>query len=234
MNQHLNNIEKIIKYLDGDLTPVEVEEFEFQLYTDESLQKDFIIVKEIEDSLRDLVGCGNSDISLKSVRMAFEESDNLQYGIEKTKLLFPTPNRWYHQLYKVASIIVIVFTTAFILNQILTNRSVNTEKLFAKYYQPFQKEFIRSSGPECDNTLLFYKAVSNLEYGRYNVALNNFNQLMSQDKNSYYIESSWYVALIWLKLNRPAYAKPYLNWLVYNDRYYGKKASLVLMELGGK
>lgn len=260
MNPQINNIEKIIMYLDGDFTSKEIDDFEEQLFYDNSLIEDFIYIKEIEDSLRD-TNIEEFKQSLRRVHMAFIEYEYVQNKIDNMKFIVPI-SRWYHKLYRVAAVFIVIVGLSFILAQILSEHPTRTEKIFSEYYQPFQKNPVRSIGNHAknlhlafdaydnkqyevainyfdkvltvDSTILFYKGISSVECGRYNMALVSFNQLMGDSTNPYYTHSVWYIALTWLKLNKPENAKPHLKWLIKNDRYYSKKASLILKELGDK
>ncbi len=265
MNVPLTNIEKIIKYFDGDLNPKEVDEFEDHLLHDKNFQKDFIMVKELLDNL----GEPEPNIfnkSLATFLLAFKEHENIKSTIENemenTKYLYPMPYRWYHKLYKAAAIIIAIIGLTFILFQIVHNRTVNTEKLFTQYYKPYklniqsrsvgehlknlQRAFDAYSNKDyrlainyfdsvnLDNTVLFYKGISNIECRKMTVAINCFESELMNPSSMYIAQTHWYLALIYLRLNQISIARIHLKWLVTNikyNSYYGNLASSILIDL---
>jgi len=261
MVPQLYNIEKIIKYLDNDYSEKEIAEFEEQLISDDSLVNDLLYIKDLEEELKD-INFEEFVQSLLRVHFAYKEYEYVENHLENLKYMMPSRNKWYQSLFKVAAIFIAILGLTFIITQILSLHPSRTEKIFAQYYQPFQKNPVRSIENHAknvhlafnaynnkqyqvainyfdrvltlDSTILFYKGISSIECGRYQNAIVSFKQLMGDSTNPYYTNSVWYVALTWIKLNKPENAKPHLKWLIKNDRYYGKKASVILKELEAK
>jgi hypothetical protein len=109
----------------------------------------------------------------------------------------------------------------------------NSQKAFRAYKNNQYNDAIKyfNKIPNFDTAACFYKGVSYVECGDYMSALNCFMQLIADPGNSYYVHSRWYIALTWLKINKPENAKLHLSWLLQNDRYYKEKAFAILTEL---
>jgi tetratricopeptide (TPR) repeat protein len=87
---------------------------------------------------------------------------------------------------------------------------------------------------QSDETIImayFYRGISCIELGEYKTAIESFNRVLRNDNNPYYVQSKWYCALTWLKINNLASAKQQLEWLSNNDRFYGSKAKELLQKL---
>jgi tetratricopeptide (TPR) repeat protein len=258
MNIQLNNIEKAIMYLDGDLNSKEINEFEKQLFNDSTLVKDFIFIKEIEDKLRDTDIEGFKQ-SLRKIHMAFIEYEYVENEIDDMKFIIPI-NRWYYKLYKIAAVIMLILATGFILKMTISHNSTRYNEIFSKYYYPYKSEIsVRSSESSLNNfdlalekykncnynkaveyfnkiqiqdtTVFFYKGLAYLGNGDLIEALKILSPLAANPGNRYYNQSKWYVSLIWLKLNKPEIAIKHLEWLVKNDSFYGKNAAIILKNL---
>ena len=84
---------------------------------------------------------------------------------------------------------------------------------------------------EADKSLLlayFYKGVSCIEISDYKTAIESLGKVLTNETNPYFSQAKWYTALTLLKLNKPELARPHLEWLALNDRYYGIKAKEIL------
>lgn len=80
-------------------------------------------------------------------------------------------------------------------------------------------------------TAYFYRGISYIEIGNFNSAVESFTPILANETNPYFVQANWYVSLAWLKLDKPATARKYLDWLIVNDRYYGKKAKEIINNL---
>ena len=258
MNIQLNNIEKAIMYLDGDLDPKEIIEFEKQLLNNTSLVEDFNYIKEIEDTLKETEIEGFKQ-SLRKVHIAFVEYEYIENEIDDMKFIIPI-NRWYYKLYKIAAVITLIIATGFILKITISDNATKNNKIFSKYYYPYKSEIsMRSTESSLNNfdlalekykncnynkaveyfnkiqiqdtTVFFYKGLAYLGNGDLIEALKILSPLAANPGNRYYNQSKWYVSLIWLKLNKPEIAIKHLEWLVKNDSFYGKNAAIILKNL---
>jgi hypothetical protein len=247
-------------YLDGDLNSKEALEFEELLKYDAALNEEFNFAIEIEAYSRDKKAKKFRESFLKA-HLLYNEYEYVNQEINKTSLnlFMPEVKKSYIRLYKVASILISIFVFALIITQIFSINLTMSEKLFAQYYQPYQNIPIRfvkchennlqfayiayenkqyreainyfDKVLNFDNTVNFYKGISSIECKDFNSALNCFKQVLSNPLSPYYVDANWYIALTWLKLDKPENAKVHLNWLLQNDRYYKEKAFAILKEL---
>jgi tetratricopeptide (TPR) repeat protein len=255
-NLKMNNTEQVICYLDGELNEVELIDFEELLKHNPDLYEDLNFVKDVERSFKDR--CFEEFIkSLHKAHQNFIENCKPLKG--KVRLLITG----YKKLYKVAVVILILITTLFSLIYKSSLHHARNEKLFAQYFWPYQGDVTSRSGEDIisslqmafqsyknrqyqeaigyfdkiqdlNNTAIFYKGISCMECGDFNSALNCFNQVTNNPTGLYYAQARWYVALTWLKLNKPENAKIHLEWLLQHKQsyhYYGVLASDVLKEL---
>jgi tetratricopeptide (TPR) repeat protein len=252
----VSNTERVIKYLDGELSEVEVLEFEKLLKSDPDLSKELNFVKDIEKCFQDK-SLETFKSSLQRARQNFVESEQSQKG--RTRVLIPELKRYS----RIAAVVLILITSVVAVVHILSLKPNRNEKLFTQYFQPYQGDVSSRSDANAvtnlqfafqaynnkqyheaislfdkvlasDNSMLrvcFYKGISSIECGDFMLALNSFKQVTSNLSSPYYAQSRWYMALTWLKLNKPENAKLHLEWLIQNDSYYGKKASAILAEL---
>lgn len=191
-------------------------------------------------------------------------NSNAHHELENFNIAMPSRDRWYHKFIKIGLFFFVIVTTVFIINQILVAQRKNkAQELFAQYYQPYQLNYqVRSAEVSeinlqqayqeydkknfsqaialfdkvmrTDNTLQFYKGISNIESGKLNEAVKVLEESLENKSNTYFSQTHWYLSLAFLKLNQPEKAKLHLLWLLKNleiDNIYRNNASAVLSEL---
>ena len=231
------NSETIIKYIDGELDSKENLEFEnnlksdkdFKIYFNAAIEVDFYLKDKDSQLLRN---------TIKKVHKKFNKV-NLKKDVNNVRKLFPS----IKNIYKIAGILIFLIGLTYSLTKVISKKIKSSKNLFSKYYEPYQKNISnRYAGIHMtnihmafqayknrqyktaidyfdkvlsmDSTVLFYKGVASIECGDYITALNSFIQLTGDSTNQYYIQSHWYMALTWLKLNQPENAKRHLKWLI--------------------
>jgi tetratricopeptide (TPR) repeat protein len=249
--------ETIIKYIDGELNYRESREIELYLNSNKQLLEKYKLINEIELNLKDK----ETYILRNSISTIVENYNKMHQTIKNRKIrsLFPEMKRFY----RIAGAFLIIIVAIFTVNYLFSKHPQKPKSLFAKYYEPYQKSISNRSAANhittlqlgfqayknknyqtaisyfdkvlsMDSTVLFYKGIASIECGDYITALNSFIQLSGDSTSQYNIQSHWYIALTWLKLDRPENAQTHLKWLVQNNRYYGKKASAILKDIEKK
>jgi len=248
----MHNTENIINYLDGELNAKDKNEFNESLSSDKHLYEKYTIVSEIESCLKD-----NDTHLFRNLILSISKKFHKNQYQKELRRNRSFQSHEIHKLWKVAAVILVFAATIFTVNLLIQRNSNTSERIFDKYYEPYQKNLSnRSAGNHftnlhlafqayknkqyqeaitffdkvlsMDSTVLFYKGIASIECGDYITALNSLVQLTGDSTNQYYIQSHWYIALTWLKLDQPENAVPHLTWLVKNNRYYGKKAASIL------
>jgi tetratricopeptide (TPR) repeat protein len=247
--------ETIIKYFDGELDPKESEEIKVYLNSNKDLFEKYQLINEIELNLKDKETYILRN-TINTIVENYHKMHHIRKNSEKIRSLFPKIKRYY----RIAAAFLILVVAVFTINHLLSKSSQKPKNLFTKYYEPYQKNISNRSAANhintlqlgfqayknkkyqtaisyfdkvlsMDSTVLFYKGIASIECGDYITALNSFIQLTGDSTSQYNIQSHWYIALTWLKLDQPANAKPHLNWLMKNNRFYGNKANALLKEI---
>jgi TolA-binding protein len=252
----MNNTERVIKYLDGELHTTEVLEFEEVLNTNEGLREKLELVNSIEKCLKNREA-ENFRRTLTVVHNDFVKSNASSNSAKVISL------NTRKVVYWAAASIAILFACISGWLYFSAYSTNPCQQIFSEYYEPYQMDIpTRSDGSivnnlqmafqayeskeynkavsffdvvlSTDNSMLiayFYKGVSCIEIEDYTTALQSFQKVIDYPSNPYYIQAKWYSALTWLKVNKPENAKEHLKWLVLNDRYYGEKAKIIIKQL---
>jgi len=247
--------EKILKYMNGELDDKESNEIKLFLESNKYILEEYQKIDEIELLLKDK----ESHLFRNAINKVVANFNKMHFARKNPKnsrTLFPEIKMYYRIAAACLIIIVTVFTTYYLFSV----KTQKPENLFSKYYEPYQKSISNRSAANhittlqlgfqayknrnyqtaisyfdkvlsMDSTVLFYKGIASIECGDYISALNSFIQLTGDSSCQYNIQSHWYIALTWLKLEHPENAKSHLKWLIQNNRYYGNKAKSILKDI---
>jgi tetratricopeptide (TPR) repeat protein len=241
----------IIQFTYDELLPTDSAKFEKKINNDPSLKNKLNNVREIDSCLK--------DSQLAEFRKIVKYA-NFQYHIfnEKhgnKKLYFHKISKFY----KAASILILV-SISLLTIYITTPNFSTSQKIFYEYYQPYQenittraitsqmgnfelaisaynrKDYNKSidyfnKSMVISSTVNFYKGMACIECKNYEAALISLQQVINNTDSTYYSHAQWFLALTWLKLEKPRNSISHLKWLKNNDRYYCKKATEILNKL---
>jgi len=244
----MENLEKIIKYLDGELMDEEKISLENELIQNPKMQETIKLVKEIDQIISD-EDMVNFITKLNQIKSDFNsESENKSHSINYLSKLIS--HNWfvYNKFLVAASIIVFIIISSVL----YYNASPLSEKLFNQYYTAYDISVItRSNNSETDNLVI---AIQLYDKKMYNEAIEKFNEILKTDKNNTaahffigmaYMETrafdkaienlnevitlqdtaflehaEWYLALCLLKTNQVLQAKNMVNQIKVSDSYY--------------
>jgi len=176
---------------------------------------------------------------------------------EIKKAIFP--NKWYFIAASVAALFVISFILIKYSNSAVDNSELfasyyhsyhfvtdqtrssdlTVDSLVIKAVELYKSENYTEASKVIINALelndkhvkaRFLHGLTLLEAGGYSDAANEFNSILS-DHDSYNIESRWYLALCYLKLEKTQQAKKLLKELSHSKNLYQKRALEILLEL---
>lgn len=246
----MKNINRVQRYLDGEMTEVEIRLFE------EDLKKDPDLAEELELH-RQIV---NTVISHDEVRFRnkLKEAYHL-YSINKSnlKVTFRTlkkPQRWIYFLGLLSMVIFFIFL-------FMRNKShMSNDELFDHYYTKYTRDIqSRSFSEESSNNLdigiyfyyagdyheshkrltkymenevsataSFYSALSEVELGNFGHAIDYFKDVLEMDFNYYQEPCQWYLGLSYLKLNMVDEARETFHQFTIRKSFYTEKAEEIL------
>lgn len=243
------NLEIIEKYIDNELVGKELTDFKKLLSTDSSLQRDYNLSLEINNSLVE------DDV------MNLRETLDYMYNEPKVKRL---PNRFAKRkiYYAAASVALMVATGGLV--QKYSGSDMTNFQLFEKYYQPYEvtvtyrsgneevdRLFINAlekyEGKEFDKALVLfetvlekrsddmavnlYSGITYMEEEKYQKASNSFTDIIEDDNNLFVEQAKWYLALCYVVTEDNMNAEKLLNEIINEDSYFKSQAKKVLKEL---
>lgn len=243
--------EDLIKYANGEILPEDSAEFHKKLNIENNLKNKLNCILEIENHLMDL--------QLSDFRKTVKDT-SYHYRVftnkHRNKNYFLAN---FSNLNKAASILILV-TISLALIYIYTPKYSASQKIFKEYYQPYEENITtRAIVSQMGNFQLAIEAYKNKEYNKsinyfnkvivisssvnlykgiaciecknYNEALISLQFVLNNPDSTYYSQAHWFLALTWLKLDKPRNSIPSLKWLKNNDRFYSRKASEILNKL---
>jgi tetratricopeptide (TPR) repeat protein len=253
----MQRIERIIKYLDGKLDPLELEKFTSELKEDPSLLDELIIHKEV-DTVMLQVDEERFRKKLKEVYAQFilEESKKSQIEISRKSK--------FKKILISGSLMTIILIIAGIF---LFRRESNIE-LYTQYYKTFTQDmYIRSDNHTEVNKHLeagityysqgeyalafeqldlyhqvdsahipaaFYCGLSALESGKITRAIPYFEWVINEKSNYYFEHAEWYLALTYIRLGEKSMALGLLNELKHRNSSYSQSSGKIISRLNRK
>lgn len=250
MRQSINYTELIEKYLNGEMTKAEHQEFEHKLETDVDFAKEVLLHVNIDKAL--------SEVDVIELRNKMRDiNGELRLHRKFRHELFSA--KWQY-LAVVASITLIVtFGVKYINSGTLSN-----DELLSKYYIPYEIEgVVRSATTETDELLSeammayskkdfetavekfsayfekdytniqshFYYAISCMETNRIREAIKSFQLVLDHNNNLYIEQAKWYLGLCYLKIYDTRKALDIFSEIVNEDSTYREKAREIIRKL---
>ncbi|MDO8896478.1 MAG: tetratricopeptide repeat protein, partial [Bacteroidales bacterium] len=220
----MKNLEKIEKYVNGELEESDLWEFKKALETDVLLKNELRQYQEVMELAQ------NKE---KQNLMALLNEIHQENEVSTKKLFL---NR--HKVSLIAASILLLFAVGGSLFLMLNRNS--QEELFASYYSAESASFnVRSASAGMDqpvmqgmqfyelqdyNTALdmfskvpdnimgrLYSGLSHIELGEFDKAINDFKFVIKHNDNLFIDQAEWYLALCYLKTNQTKEATKYFE-----------------------
>jgi tetratricopeptide (TPR) repeat protein len=244
-----SDLQKMIRYLEGEMSMNEKRSFEQEVMALKSLSKLKSLMEEIDDTVADDQLFDLID-KLKETQALYNEVIGVTYVVANEK---QSRISWKHIAAAAVTLFLVVSTVIFNFS-----RSAN-DRIFASYYQQYKGDMVgnRSSGRvnpminavqlydkgeykaaialfgkilsvDGTNTAAhFFSGISFMEIHDYNNAIRNLLYVISKNDVAYTDHSRWYLALCYLETNRTKEAAILLNTLTTNNDYKIKALDLL-------
>lgn len=232
----------------GDLSPKENEDFNFKLRSDYEFKKEFLLRKEIEETL--------GDFEMLELRQILKDVSSQTNG--KSRYLS------FHKLSRYAAAALIFIAIGFSSILMWEFMPLNNERILNKYYQPYESISTVRSGNQSIDMLLkkamteyekmnfeeamvyfqkvldadknnvignFYNGVSSLEVKKFTSAEKSFNNVINHKENLFIEQSHWYLGFCYLMTDNDKKAKEHFEILVKESTYYKDKAKKLLRHI---
>lgn len=247
-NKHL-----ISKYLDGELNPVEVRDFEEAMAQDHELREELDLYRDVNEAL--------SDTEVLDLRAQLNEiHEELTPQIEK--ITRRSSKRVLR--YAVAASLAVIISLG---TYSLFFKKVNDSKLVSQFYKPYDVTLVnRSANSELTSILgealffydnsnyqkavvLFeeildnhpdmmasqlYLGISNMELKEYTKAGKSFNTVIKQNDNLYIEQAEWYLGMVYVLTDQKEKARKQFRKIKQSEGYYRDEAARILRKLKRK
>jgi len=236
----MEQLEKIFKYLDGEVIGEEKQVFEKELESDESLKQTLRLVQEVDKTIAD-----DELFSLIDKLKEVQGTINDEIGVNnKTKIL----HNW--KWLAAASVTVLLVVSALLYT---FNSKPSNDKIFADFYHRYEYDLItRSVEPsdvsdlikaiqlydkgdyqeaiskfeviiksDASNTAAhFFIGVSFIETKNYPKAIENLNYVVVKNDTAFVEHAEWYLALCYIKAKQTSLATNLLRKISNGNTYY--------------
>jgi len=240
--EHKVTDEHINEYVSGELAGDELIEFEKLLSKDDSLKQQIKVHQQIDTVLADnyfeINSFNQDNYKREETRLKpILEKLNNQYFDEETLVNEKIPsqktsiekNRKSPILRKLVPLTTLAAAAAILL--FLINpfaKGLEPNEIADKYFENYTTDTFRGDEMVADNSeTLLAKGSEYYQNQNLKEAISTFKQLAESSSTVYANEAKWYLALCYLKQDKPEMAKPLLMALQRNA-YYKKKTREIL------
>lgn len=226
-------IEKVERYLSGELTRKEVKEENDTTPSDDELDEAI----DLFNTSKNLIELSGLKEDLKSIHEEYiADTEAEEAGVEtKGK---NTVWMWWTAAVAAAAILIAVFSG------VLQDQSPRFEDYFVPYpdllsmrgnegdmgsamryytlqnYEEAIEEFNKLVSDSINHEVLFYQAIAALAIERYQLAENNLEKLLESEDNQYWQQTKWFLALSYWQNGQVEEAKDLLSKIeMQEDRY---------------
>lgn len=244
----MEKLEKIIKYLDGDLIYEEKLQLEAEVSCNADLKQKLNTVAEI-----------NAIISDYEMVSFVSNLNKLKKHRNQNKIVLLT-NSWIsNKKILVAASISILLLISFLL---VFHSKPNNDNLFSQYYTRYDASLITRGESDVDDLTVaiqlydrkkyveaiskfsqliklnnqntaahFFIGISYMETNTFDKAIENLNTVIAQKDSAFIEHAEWYLALCFLKINKLHNAKTIINQIASGNSFYQPKALELLHKL---
>ena len=244
-----NDIEKIEKYIDGELGNEDLFNFKNLLSNDSDIKRNYNLSLDINKSILE------EDVMALREKLDYIYKDSI---VKRTSVF--TRTRF---LYSAAASIALLIATGGLVQR-LNNPNIDNQAIYEKYYSPYEISVTYRSGNTEMDRLLFnafehyeekdyeqalvlfekvlqsrekdmaanlYSGISYMEEERYQKAETSFNKIISNNNNLFIEQAKWYLALCYLKTEKIKDAHVILSGIIKEESYYKEMAVWILDDL---
>jgi TolA-binding protein len=250
----MNDLEQLIRYLDGELTEEQKILFQEQLKNNHALTDNLEIIQDINQILGDKQIATFED-NLKEVEHVLFRNSEIKK--ERATSHYSVGRR----LAIAGAISLLIIGCAYFL--FFKTTASYTDELYAQYYSKLDANFFtRSDAPAKDD---FIQAIQLYDAGDYKAAIMLFNKILTNDPSNNAVKlflgicysetqrfpnaikilqgviaqndltfgehATWYLSLCYIKTKDIQHAKQTLKQLISSKSYYVEKASELLQKL---
>lgn len=240
-----DQLDQIEKYLSGELSKEAAESFEKQMKENDELRN------QVENHRRFIKGL---ELGFNRELKAQLQQEEQRLATQDTEVKKRFPLQYF---IGIAAAVALILVSVFILR----TPSVNTDELFAAYYQPYpniESPLSRDDNVEenaytyyerglyekalnlfsqhisenpADPAPFFYSGICHLELGEAEKAAHLFQLVRAMEKNNYSKAAIWYEALASLKSDNKTRAVEILTGLSGGDDTYAKRSAELMDKL---
>jgi TolA-binding protein len=254
----MEQLEKIIKYLDGEVIGTEKESFEQELATDNKLKEKLELVKEVNAALAD-EDLSNFIAKIKDINASLnQESASKSNHVDDTK---KTSAFLIKKRYLSAAAVLLIFAISSIFY--LNFSGPKNEKIFDQFYEKYESSVItRSNNSETNDLIIaiqlydrgkyteaitrltvlleqdntnttarFFIGLSYMETKSYTKAITNFSAIIAEKDTAFVEHAEWYMALCYVRINHMKQASELLNQIATGSSFYKIKAVDLMKKL---
>lgn len=249
----MKDLEQLVQYLDGELNEVEKKQLVEKLKNDPSLSEKLDLIKDVDQLIGDK-HLENFEESLKEIETLYFKNKDKESSARTSKKL-----EWLRAA--AIFIVLVAAGAYFVFqinNDSLTTDELFTayyEKMPADFttrseemvnddfiiaiklynenkYQQAIVEFNKILEKDPSNTAArLFLGICYTETKQFDSASGHFKNIIEKHDPIFEEHASWYLALCYIKTNKPDSAKQLLNKLVNTRSFYIKKATDLLSEL---
>lgn len=246
----MEQLEKIIKYLDGEVIGEEKLLFEKELESDSSLRQAFNLAQEVDRTIGD-----ENLVSFVASLKGTQALINKEEGSARKHFAL----NW--KMIAAASIVVVVVISCFLHSNYV---KPSNDKVFASLYHRYEADLLtRSAEPtevselikaiqqydkgnyqdaihkfeviiksDATNTAAhFFIGVSFIETKDFSKAIDNLNYVVAQNDTAFIEHAEWYLALCYIKTNRTKQASSILHRIASGNTFYKAMATEALRKI---
>ena len=246
----MEQLEKILKYLDGEVIGDEKLEFEEDLKKNSTLKQTLQLVQEVNATIADEDLLAYVE-KLKHAQSVVNIEGNFQF-------------RWLVSNWKMiaaASVTIIIGLSVFYFSN---KTKPSSDNVFAQFYQRYEADILtRSTEPTEVNDLIgaiqlydkgsyfeainkfqaiiktdatntaarFFIGVSFIETKNFSKAIENLTFVITQNDTAFVEHAEWYLALCYIKTHQNAHANLLLHKIANGKTYYKVMATDVLKKM---
>jgi len=249
----MKNTKKIVRYLDGEMGDAELKLFEEEIKTDSDLAEQVFLHMEVDKTLkdRDIIELRKK---IKNIYQSFIHSEKNED--DKDQELRSFRNIFNKKYLVAASIIVLMVISSLILfplrfnNDKLFNRfydpylidlnfrsvasDYNAYEAGIRHYKKGEFEEALGNLSKIDSSMelyipaTFFSAISSIETGRIQEAIEKFNIVVNANNDAFINHSEWYLGLCSLLVNDNEKAVLYFQKVKEKDVFYEKRSKKIL------
>lgn len=232
-------IEKVERYLSGELTRKEVKEENDKIPSDDELDEAI----DLYNTSKNLIELSGLREDLKSIHEEYIAETESEIAEVKSK---NTTWMWWTAAVAAMAILLAVFSG------VLQNQSPEFDDYFSAYpdlvsvrgsegdmgnamryyslhnYEASLKEFDKLVSDSLNHEVLFYQAIAALAIDRYKLAQSNLEKLMGSKNNTYWQQTKWYLGLAYWKAGQIEKAKEVLSKIEKGEDQYDQARDLLM------